>query len=175
MESKRLLFALFITMTIVHTQDMGMISGYIYDETSRESLIGANVYLNGTSMGTATDGDGYFVIQKVPADDYELIVSYLGFEQVKKQINLKADQSFTIDFELSPSVVELNSIEVSAEKLERKVNMQMSRTNLNVRQLKSVPQLGEADLFRTLQSLPGVLTENDFSTGLIIRGGKIRW
>ena len=92
MESKRLLFALFITMTIVHTQDMGMISGYIYDETSRESLIGANVYLNGTSMGTATDGDGYFVIQKVPADDYELIVSYLGFEQVKKQIHLTGDQ-----------------------------------------------------------------------------------
>jgi len=172
MKYKRLIIAILIMLAIGHAQDMGMISGYIYDGTSRESLIGANVYLSGTSMGTATDGDGYFVIQKVPADDYELIVSYLGFEQVKKQINLKADQSFTIDFELSPSVVELNSVEVSAEKLERKVNMQMSRTNLNVRQLKSVPQLGEADLFRTLQSLPGVLTENDFSTGLIIRGGN---
>ena len=151
-------FLLFAMMAIGHSQykppaprPTGMISGYIYDETSRESLIGANVYLGGTSMGTATDADGYFVIQKVPTGLYMLKVSYLGFEQVKKQIKLTPGQSLTIDIELSPSIIELTAIDVSAEKLERKVNMQMSRTNLNVRQLKSVPQLGEADLFRTLQ------------------------
>ena len=86
MKYKRLIITILIMLAIGHAQDMGMISGYIYDGTSRESLIGANVYLSGTSMGTATDGDGYFVIQKVPADDYELIVSYLGFEQDRKSV-----------------------------------------------------------------------------------------
>lgn len=153
-------------------QDSGMISGFIYDATSRESLIGANVYLSGTDLGIATNSDGYYVIQNIFPGDYELNISYLGFDHVKKAIQVGPGESLQLDIELAPAVVELTTIDVSAEKLERKVNMQVSRTNLNVRQLKSVPQLGEADLFRTLQSLPGVLTENDFSTGLIIRGGN---
>jgi len=159
-------------MSIGLSQEMGMISGYIYDESSRETLIGANVYLSETAMGTATDSDGYFVILNVPKGEYELVVTYLGFGQIKNPIQVGIGESVTLNFELSPSLVELTTVDVSAQKLERKVNMQISRTNLNVRQLKSVPQLGEADLFRTLQSLPGVLTANDFSTGLIIRGGN---
>ncbi|MBL7013692.1 MAG: TonB-dependent receptor [Candidatus Marinimicrobia bacterium] len=164
-----LIFILFITST--HAQD-GIISGFVYDETSRESLIGANVYLKGTSIGTATDENGYFVLSDIPHGEYELLISYLGFDSKLELIQMQELGKVILDIELIPTLIELSSIDVTAEKLERKMNIQISRTNLNVRQLKTVPQVGEADLFRTLQALPGVLTESEFSTGLIIRGGN---
>ena len=58
------------------------------------------------------------------------------------------------------------------KELDRKKSFQTSRVKLNTLQLRNIPQVAEADLFRSLQSLPGVLTQNDFSTGLVIRGGN---
>jgi hypothetical protein len=167
--SKILLYGMLLSC--IFAQE-GTISGFIFDETSRESLIGANVYLKGTDMGTATDGQGYFVLSNIPTGQYDLLISYLGFESKHEQIQMEESGKIVLDIELKPALVEMSSVEVSAEKLARKVNIQISRTNLNVRQLKTVPQVGEADLFRTLQALPGVLTESEFSTGLIIRGGN---
>jgi len=165
------LLSVLFSLANVCAQD-GTISGFVYDESSRESLIGANVYLFGTDTGTATDGNGYFVLNDIQSGDYDLRISYLGFETKQMPIHMENDGKIILDIELMTSAVELSSVNVTAEKLDRKMNIQISRTNLNVRQLKTVPQVGEADLFRTLQALPGVLTESEFSTGLIIRGGN---
>ena len=147
-------------------------SGYIFDAESGEGLPGANVYLTGTDYGMATNIDGYFVLPTIPPGEYTLKITYLGYESIQIDIELKPGQVFKRDFELSPQPVELEAVEVTGERLERKVNIQTSRVKLNTRQLKLVPQIGEADLLRTLQSLPGVLTPTEFSTGLVIRGGN---
>ncbi len=148
------------------------IHGFVTDGETGESLIGANVYLTGTEWGTATSKDGYFVIHQLPPGDYQLVVSYLGYEKYERTLRLADGSDRDVSAALMPEPLEWSEISVSGEQVERRLNLQISRNTLNLRQMRSVPQLGEADLFRTLQSLPGILTESDFSTGLIIRGGN---
>ena len=147
-------------------------SGYVLDGESREGLPGANVYFVGTDIGTATNIDGYFVLPSMEPGRYTLSVTYVGFEPVQAEIVLSRAEDLRMDFELSRHPLELEAVEVTGERLERKVNIQASRVTLTTRQLERVPQVGEADLLRTLQALPGVLTPTEFSTGLVIRGGN---
>lgn len=87
-------------------------------------------------------------------------------------MELPSGKNIKIKFELVPQPVEFEALEVTGERFKRKGNIQASRVTLTSRQLERVPQIGEADLLRTLQALPGVLTPTEFSTGLIIRGGN---
>ncbi len=161
-----------ILLGFINAQDFNQIYGFITDKASGEALIGANVYLAGTDQGTATNHDGYFVISDIQNGNYTMVVSYLGYETSTKPIHLSDGMDEELSVALKTVPLELSAIEVTGEEVDRRVNIQISRNTLNMRQLKNVPQLGEADLFRTLQSLPGVLTESEFSTGLVIRGGN---
>ena len=165
-------FLLVFLLAGQESPDGGTISGFVLDGASGEGLPGANVILSGTQMGTATNFDGYFVITDIPHGSYELKISFIGFELLSEKVNLKRGERVRRDVELVPQAVELQEVVVTEERVERKVNIQASRIKLNLRQMKGVPQIGEADLFRALHALPGVLTETEFSTGLIIRGGN---
>ncbi len=169
---KYILLAVVFLKTILFAQQTQTISGYVLNKESGEALIGANVMLKNTSRGASTDKDGYFVIHSMPENDYTIEVSYLGYTPVSKKISIGTESLNAITIELDPTPIELTAVEVSAQRIERRENIQLSRTSLDVRQLKSIPQVAEADLFRTLQSLPGVLTPSEFSTGLVIRGGN---
>ena len=171
---KKALFLVLLISSLASQESPGgsTISGYVLDSESGEGLPGANVILSGTLMGTATNFDGYFVITEVPSGSYELKISFMGFEPLSQIVNLRSGERFRQNFELIPQTVELQEVVVTEERMERKVNIQASRVKLNLRQMKGVPQIGEADLFRALHALPGVLTETEFSTGLIIRGGN---
>lgn len=148
------------------------ISGYVLDAENGEALPGANVYLSGTDFGIATNSDGYFVLVDIPPGSYELIITYVGYKAHKGALHLSGMGNIRSNIELVPQAVEMAGVEISGRRVERKVNIQTSRVTLNIRQLKNVPQLGETDLLRALQGLPGVLTETEFSTGLVIRGGN---
>ena len=147
------------------------ISGFIYDSETGESLPGANILLKNTSYGTTSDLDGYFIILNVPAESYNLNIKYLGYENFNKSIIVNTNYMLE-KIELIPQSLESEEILISDSKMERQTEFQSSRIKLNSLQLKRIPQVAEADLFRSLQSLPGVLTQTDFSTGLVIRGGN---
>ena len=146
------------------------LSGFITDSKTGESIPGANVYLSNTDYGTSTDLDGYFIILDIPKNNYIFNISYLGYEKIEKDIIINKNTSY--NFELFIKPLSIDAITVSDEKLERKNNFQTSRIKLNTFQLRNIPQLADADLFRSLQSLPGILAQTDFSTGLVIRGGN---
>lgn len=150
----------------------GIISGFVSDSSSGEALIGANVFLKETGQGMATDMNGYYIIQNIKPGSYSMMTSYVGYSMFEKQITINEDESAKVDISLSELVVELTGISVTAEKLQRKNNIQPSKINLSPRMMKAAPGLAEPDLFRTIQSLPGVLTTSEYSTGLIIRGGN---
>jgi len=154
------------------SQSSHTLSGYVLNKETGEALIGANVLLKNTSYGASTDKDGYFVILSIPKNWYIIDVSYLGYASYSSEINIGDEAEELLTIELEPTLIELSGVDVTAQRVERKENIQLSRTSLDVRQLKSIPQMAEADLFRTLQSLPGVLTSSEFSTGLVIRGGN---
>jgi len=167
----RFYIALLFTFIQLNAQS-GIISGFISDSSSAEALIGANVILQETGQGMATDINGYYIIQDITPGDYVLMVSYVGFKLKKEKLKISDGQSIKLDISLSEDVVELTQIEVTAEQIQRKSNIQPSKINLSPRMMKAAPALAEPDLFRTIQALPGVLTTSEFSTGLVIRGGN---
>ena len=150
----------------------GIISGFVTDSSSGESLIGANVFLQETGQGMATDINGYYIIQEITPGNYTIMVSYIGFDVSRQPLSIMEDQSVKINIALVEQVVELNEVEVTAEKLQRRNNIQPSKINLSPRMMKAAPALAEPDLFRTIQALPGVLMTSEYSTGLVIRGGN---
>jgi len=104
--------------------------------------------------------------------DYVLMVSYVGFSLTKEKLNISGGESIKLNIALLEEVVELSQVDVTAEQIQRKANIQPSKINLSPRMMKAAPALAEPDLFRTIQALPGVLTTSEFSTGLVIRGGN---
>ena len=168
---KRNLIFSFIIISILKAQT-SIISGFVSDSSSGEALIGANVFLRETGQGMATDVNGYYIVQDIVPGNYTLMVSYIGFDMYKQKTRLSDDESKKVNINLVEQVVQLTEIEVTAEKLQRRNNIQPSKINLSPRMMKAAPALAEPDLFRTIQALPGVLTTSEFSTGLVIRGGN---
>ena len=150
----------------------GIISGFVTDSSSGESLIGANVFLQENGQGMATDINGYYIIQEIIPGNYTIMVSYIGFDVSRQPLSIMEDQSVKINIALVEQVVELTEVEVTAEKFQRRNNIQPSKINLSPRMMKAAPALAEPDLFSTIQALPGVLMTSEYSTGLVIRGGN---
>ena len=170
MDKLKILVLLFLCAQL-HGQT-GILSGFVTDSSSGEALIGANVILIETGQGMATDINGYYIIQTVAEGKNTVMVSYVGFKSFRKELDFLQGESKKLNIQLVESLVELTEVEVSAEKLQRRTNIQPSKINLSPRMMKAAPALAEPDLFRTIQSLPGVLTTSEFSTGLVIRGGN---
>tara|TARA_B110000014_G_scaffold46622_1_gene30874 strand:- start:98 stop:724 length:627 start_codon:yes stop_codon:yes gene_type:complete len=147
------------------------IYGFITDSESGEVLIGANVFIQETGQGMATDINGYYVLSEIELDEMTLVVSYVGYKRFEQIISFK-ESSINLDVSMKVEAIEIFSIDVTAEEIERLNKIEPSRVNLSPRMLKAQPALAEPDIFRTIQSLPGVLTNSEFSTGLIIRGGN---
>ena len=156
----------------IYAQEGSSIYGFVTDESTGEALIGANVIIKETGAGMATDMNGYYVIQEIPDGDYTVLVSYVGYQVLNYDIKVSGQETQKLDLALTLQAVSMREVEVSAEKIQRKYNIQPSRINLSPRMLKAAPSLAEPDLFRTIQALPGVLTTSEFSTGLVIRGGN---
>lgn len=161
-----------LLLPILLNGQTGNIFGFVTDSSDGEALIGANVFLRETGQGMATDKNGYYVLQNISFGTYTLQISYVGYKTLKQELIIENSESMKMDFALSVEVVEAEAVDVTAESIQRKFNIQPGKINLSPRMLKAQPALAEPDLFRTIQTLPGVLTTSEFSTGLVIRGGN---
>ncbi len=146
------------------------ISGFIRDESNGETLIGVNVYIQDTHIGTTTNKSGYYIINRVPVSDLTVVISYIGYETKDTTITMVVNENKVMNIFLIPTVIQGESVHVIAERpIEQEVKT--SLIQVTPPKLKAVPQMAEPDLMRMLQSLPGVLTLSEFSSGLFIRGG----
>ena len=176
--NRSLFFVSILIANLIYTQNTSNeIYGFITDNESGEALIGANVFIKESGKGMATDINGYYVLSGIDLREVTLIASYVGYKRFEKKINFNDDildqsNSININIALSIEVLEILEIDVTAEEIERLNKIEPSRINLSPRMLKAQPALAEPDIFRTIQSLPGVLTNSELSTGLIIRGGN---
>ena len=164
-----LLILLLLNISLTET----VISGFITDQNTGEALIGANIFISNTNNGVTTDKNGFYsiVIDENISLNIEVVTQYLGYASNTQNIALNSS-SIIIDFELSPANIQIQATEISGEKETRQTLTQYSSIKVTQAQLSALPSLAEADIFRTLQSLPGVLQSSEFSTGLIIRGGN---
>ncbi|MDG5491081.1 TonB-dependent receptor [Psychroserpens sp. SPM9] len=158
---------------VVLAQEKYSIRGTIKDITNGETLLGASVFLKGTSNGAITNEYGFFSLT-APKGTYTLIISYMGYETLTKDINLDADQ--TLNFELKEFATSLNEVIIVAEESEQ-VNLkkpQMSVSKLNASTIKQMPAvLGEIDVVKSIQMLPGVTNNGEGSAGFNVRGGAV--
>ena len=146
------------------------INGFVREESSGEPISYANIFLENTSLGVATNRDGYFVISDIPLGSYTLNASMIGYGIFKKEITINDSGSIRLTIFLDQEVIETSEIIVTAERQKFERNIESSQISLDLREINSAPAFIEPDVFRTLQMLPGVQTSSDFSSALYVRG-----
>ena len=145
------------------------ISGYVMDAASKETLIGATIIDKNSGKGCATNSYGFYTLT-LDQGQVELQVSYVGYTQQSRSLDLKENLSLNFMLEtnttLDEVVVEGTRATVSAR------SPQMSVVELPIQQIKSIPTLfGEADVLKAIQLLPGVQNGSEGSAGMYVRGG----
>ena len=148
------------------------ISGYLTDESNGEGLIGAALYVPEIERGTTSNLYGFYSLS-MPAGTYTLTYSFIGYKTVSRQIELDADQ--TINIEFTPGDVQLTEVEITTDRPDENVrSIEMSVEKLDIKTIRKVPQfMGEVDVIRTLQLLPGVSTVGEGAMGFNVRGGNV--
>ncbi len=148
------------------------LSGYIKDADSGETLIGATVYIPSLAAGTTSNEYGFYSLT-VASGTYEVEYAYLGFDTKKMEIVLT--ENLTKDVELGEDVVELVEVVVTSEAEDKNItNTEMSVNKLDIRTITKMPALlGEVDVIRSIQLLPGVSTVGEGATGFNVRGGGV--
>jgi hypothetical protein len=148
------------------------IRGFVYAKETGEPVLFTNVYLKGTTMGAATDVNGYYAITKVPPGDYILVVSSIEHDTLNTPVSVKAGDLITKKLYLEKKSVNLKTIDISAEKQEQRSEVKMSVSKITPKELKQLPSVGgEPDIVQYLQVLPGVVFTGDQGGQLYIRGG----
>ncbi|MEM7161128.1 MAG: TonB-dependent receptor [Bacteroidota bacterium] len=153
------------------SQQKYSLSGTMKDASNGEELIGATLYVEELETGAVTNVYGYYSIS-LPAGSYNCIARFVGYENVKFQIDLQED--IRKDIELSLESTTLDLVEITAEKQDQNVDdVQMSVEKLSAIEIKAIPALmGEVDLIKAIQLLPGVQTIGEGTSGMYVRGGN---
>lgn len=164
----RYLFFFLMVFRGLHSQNKFTISGYINEKGSKENLPGVTVYVPKLKAGTASNNYGFYSIT-LPKDSVELIFSYVGFKA--KKISFYLDKNISFNVEMGAE--DLQEVTVSAEQT-RKISeeTQMSSVDIPIEQIKQIPALmGEKDVLKVIQLMPGVQKGSEGSAGIYVRGG----
>jgi hypothetical protein len=145
------------------------ISGYIKDNASGEELIGANVVVKDGNIGTTTNAYGFYTLS-LPAGKYEIVYSFIGYTEISETIDLKANKS--INIQLEGSAIITQEVVISGERKANIEDSKMSVIKLPVEAVKALPAfMGEVDILKTIQLLPGVQSSGEGNSGFYVRGG----
>jgi hypothetical protein len=165
------LFFLFLLLSPVYSfAQTRTIRGTISGSDSGESLAGATVYVLETKGGTVADANGQYSLS-LPAGNYTLRFSYVGYET--KNLKTHPDSPLTQNIQLKSNGL-LQELVVSAQRKDYNVtNLTMGMEKLSIKEIRLLPAImGEVDILKTLQLLPGVQSTSETSTGFSVRGGS---
>ena len=163
------LFFLLLSGFCVSAQNKYTISGYARDVQNGETLIGATITISGNVKGITTNQYGFYSITLLQGG-YDVICSYAGFQPKLISIKLNADQQLNFDLVTG---ADLQEVIISSKRKDGNVkDPQMGKFVLPIEQIKAIPAfLGEVDLLKTIQLLPGVRNAGEGSAGIYVRGG----
>ncbi|MEM9339736.1 MAG: carboxypeptidase-like regulatory domain-containing protein [Bacteroidota bacterium] len=146
------------------------ISGYITDDDTGETLIGATVQLKGTSRGTISNVYGFYSLT-LPEGTHTLWISYAGF--IKQEVPITLKENLELSVNMKPNAEVLEEVLVTAEREDRNVtDTNLGLTTVTAKSIAAIPAIGEADLIRAIKLLPGVQTTSETSSGFSVRGGS---
>ncbi len=165
---KASLFFIAVLLPLFTLAQQITISGYVTEKKSGERLIGAIVNIPGKNIATATNAFGFYSIT-TSAGGMDIRASYVGFQTLAQTIT--ADKSMTFDMALETGS-ELKEVVVTSQKATLQVKTQMSSIDLPMQTIKSLPAfLGEVDIMKAIQLLPGIQAGGEGTSGIYVRGG----
>jgi hypothetical protein len=164
---RRISILLSLLLTNLTFAQTGSIKGKVTDGENPIPLV--NIIIENTSLGSGTDEEGEYVIRGIAPGDYTLRATAVGWETKTEDITSTPNRQLELNIVLKKMVIEVQEVEVTGSQMQ---DLRDTRTGLIELEPKSAKVMAGAaeDVFRTLQSLPGVLAPNDFSSQLIIRG-----
>ena len=172
MNMLRLLFILIFFGNVSYSQERFTLNGYITDSESGESLIGATVYINQINSGTITNPYGFYSIT-LEEGLYDIDFRYIGYQTISREVELSSN--LKIDIELISSDIELESVVVSDVAEDFNISsIEMSTAKLDMSKVTEIPTfLGENDIIKAIQLLPGVSSVGEGASGFNVRGGSV--
>ena len=173
----RKMFTLFLCLFVAQLgfaqNEKRAVSGYIRDAANGESLIGVSVYVRELATGTVTNDYGFYALS-LPQGSYTLVLTYLGYEKTEKSVVVgNTDQ--TLNVEVKDQTQKLKEVVITTKKEDENVrSVEMSVNKVEMKTIRKMPALlGEVDLVRSIQLLPGVTTVGEGASGFNVRGGNI--
>lgn len=150
----------------------GRVTGVVRDADSGETLIGVAVYEPTLKKGVTTNEKGKYELV-LPEGNHHLQFSYVGFKTFETNVTV-GQKPKTLNVKLQPELTELSEVEITGQKSDRNVSeMAMSVQRLDMITIKKIPALmGEVDVIKTIQLLPGVQAASEGSSGFSVRGGS---
>ena len=154
----------------VFAQEKYTISGYVKEAETGEYLIGASVYIQENMQGVSTNQYGFYSLT-VDEGSYTLDISFLGLKSIQQKINLTEDKRINVSL-INASIL-TDEVIVEAEAPDQNVeSTNMSQVKVDVKTIKELPAfMGEVDVLKTIQLLPGVQSSGEGSSGFYVRGG----
>ena len=167
-------YSLIFLVFLVHTQLIGqtrhVLSGFIKEKGSQELLIGASVAIPKYKIGTVSNGYGFYSIT-LPADTFEVLVTYVGYAPKAFRVDLRVDVELNVQLD---GIKELKEVLVKADRQNANLAQvtRMSVIEIPISQIKDIPALlGEKDVLKVIQLLPGVQKPSEGNSGIYVRGG----
>ena len=158
-----------ISLLLLSIFQAATLSGFLRDANTGEPVSYASIFIKDTDHGTASTVDGYFVITDIKPGAYSLYVQMIGYEKYEQLIII--DESIRLDdIKLVSAKITSDDVIVSAQRQKFKESVESSVISVNLKEINFTPAFIEADVFRSLQMLPGVQKTNDFSSALYVRG-----
>ncbi|MCB0732471.1 MAG: carboxypeptidase-like regulatory domain-containing protein, partial [Ignavibacteriae bacterium] len=153
----------------------GSIKGIVTESGTDDPLIGANIVIEGTSIGASSDFDGNYLIRSIPAGSHTITVTYIGFEPKSEQINIVANRALELNFTLKPLVLEGETVTISAQAKGQvsAIQQQLTADQIsNVVSEERIQELPDFNAASTLARLPGVSTTQSSGEDnkVVIRG-----
>jgi hypothetical protein len=153
----------------VHAQGKFTISGYVKDSTNGESLMEAAVYVVELGKGASTNTYGFYSLT-LPQGKYTLRISYIGYAARQMVVDLTKD--IRLNVELSNAASEIQEVVVTGKKSQNVESTDLGKQEVSIETSKNLPAfMGEVDILKTIQLLPGIMSSGEGNTGFYVRGG----
>jgi hypothetical protein len=163
--------SMFLSPVAVAQSSTGIIQGHVLDESTREPLIGANVLVAGTSIGSTADAEGHFQILNLAPGIYRLQVTTIGYQPfIKADVVVAPGKQVEVVIALEEAAVELGEVTIQPSYFEANKSVPGSSQSLSNEEIRRAPG-GLEDVVRAIAVLPGVVQTSAGRNDLIVRGG----
>lgn len=168
---------IFLLIAVFFNKDVfsqtATVKGVVFDEETNEPVIFTNVYCYKTSYGASTDGNGLFVITKIPVGKYVLMVSAMGYDTLRVDVDLKSGDVISKKLFVKKGALNIIGVDIKSSSISNKTETKTSVSKITPVQIERIPSIGgQPDLAQLIQVLPGVVFTGDQGGQLYIRGGS---